>query len=38
MNYMLMHMLKAKQQIVKGDDSERLPIGVEDSLTLHTPV
>ena len=35
MNYMLMHMLKAKHQIVAQDDSDRLPIGIEDSLMIR---
>ena len=36
-NYMLMHMLEAKQKIVDRNDVERLPIGTEDSLVIHTP-
>ena len=34
MNYMLMEMVEAKQQIVSKSDSERLPIGSQDSLLL----
>lgn len=34
MNYMLMQMLEAKQKIVARNDSERLPIGNEDSLKV----
>ena len=37
MNYMLMHMLEAKQKIVDRNDVERLPIGTEDSLVIHNP-
>ncbi|KAL8794780.1 MAG: hypothetical protein Q9195_002734 [Heterodermia aff. obscurata] len=34
MNYMLVQMVKAKLEIVKHNDSERLPIGSQDSLML----
>lgn len=37
MNYMLMHMLEAKQKLVDRNDVERLPIGTEDSLVMHIP-
>lgn len=37
MNYMIMHLLEAKQKIVDRNDSERLPIGSEDSLEIHSP-
>ena len=37
MNYMLMHMLEAKQKIVDRNEVERLPIGTEDSLMIHAP-
>ena len=34
MNYMLLMMVEAKQKIVANNDSERLPIGSQDSLML----